>query len=102
MSHPRGLVSYGARPSIPARPRKNIFREGTPELPSPCRLFGRGKPTVQPQSEKGMRILSIILIVNAEGKLEVTGLAYGDLKITTKADQIFLEGVPARRFTARE
>jgi hypothetical protein len=40
-SHPQ----YGVRSSIPARPRKNIFREGTPELASPCRLFGRRNQT---------------------------------------------------------
>ena len=36
-SHPH----YGARSSFPARPQKKIFCEGTPELASPCRLFGR-------------------------------------------------------------
>jgi hypothetical protein len=36
-SHPY----YGATSSIPARPKKYFFREGTPELASPCRLFGR-------------------------------------------------------------
>jgi hypothetical protein len=41
-------------------------------------------------------------IVNAEGKLEVTGLACGALKITTKDDQIFLKACLARRFTARK
>src|SRR5262249_50283562 len=36
-SHPH----YGARSSFPARQKKISFREGTPELASPCRLFGR-------------------------------------------------------------
>src|SRR5262249_48239608 len=36
-SHPH----YGARSSFPARPKKIFFREGTPELASPCRLLGR-------------------------------------------------------------
>jgi hypothetical protein len=36
-SHPY----YGATSSIPARPKKIFFGEGTPELASPCRLFGR-------------------------------------------------------------
>ena len=39
-SHPY----YGAKTSIPARPRI-FFREGTPELASPCRLVGR---SIQP------------------------------------------------------
>jgi len=50
MSHFRERVraphpNYGARSSIPARLRKKIFREGTPELASPCRLFGRRDQT---------------------------------------------------------
>src|SRR5262249_3464922 len=40
-SHPH----YGARSSFPARPKKIFFREGTPELASPCRLFGRRNQT---------------------------------------------------------
>src|SRR6516162_2794031 len=36
-SHPH----YGARSSFPPRQKKIFFREGTPELASPCRLFGR-------------------------------------------------------------
>jgi hypothetical protein len=33
------------RSSFPARPKKIFFREGTPELASPCRLFGRRNQT---------------------------------------------------------
>src|SRR5262249_24197671 len=68
-SHPH----YGARSSFPARPKKIFFREGTPELATPCRLFGRrNQPRPRPlqgdleakvcpaqrQSEEGMRILN--------------------------------------------
>src|SRR5262249_351477 len=40
-SHPY----YGVRSSFPAQPKKIFFREGTPELASPCRLFGRRTQT---------------------------------------------------------
>src|SRR5262249_20945698 len=41
-----GLATdYGVRSSFPARPKKIFFREGTPELASPCRLFGRRNQT---------------------------------------------------------
>jgi hypothetical protein len=41
ISHPY----YGASSSFPARPKKIFLREGTPELASPCRLFGRRNQT---------------------------------------------------------
>lgn len=58
--------------------------------PAPAKDF---VPTPQ-MAGQGLQCGKAKIIVNAEGKLEVTGLAYGALKITTKDDQIFLEGVP--------
>jgi hypothetical protein len=43
---------YGVRSSFPARQKKIFFREGTPELARPCRLFDRGNQT-RPRPSQG-------------------------------------------------
>jgi hypothetical protein len=52
MSHPRGLVSYGARTSIPARLRKNIFSRRHAGIGRPVPLIRQRQPTC-PRPSRG-------------------------------------------------
>jgi hypothetical protein len=83
------------RSSFPARRKKYFFREGTPELASPCRLFGR-RNQIRPRPHKAILKQSCVWFNGNQ-----TELTMHDQRNLTQDAVLRAEIVMANRLIAR-